>query len=725
MVKTAPTSEQGSASGVPVLGLMTWAAMGLQQGNDLEYVPELMWPNSVLTYQKMRNDAQVDGLANGAILPITRWEWGLDQNNSDPAVFREAMRDFGLPAASRDANGWTIDDTSPIPRPAGRFIFHEHLSEALLFILYGHEYFNISGDLVSPPDDWPVDTPLRWRLRKLGPRPPWTITQINTDIDGGLHSIKQLNTPINDPGILAKDLLAYIWRKEGANWVGRSMLRSVYRPWLIKDRIMRVGAINIERNGAGVPIITAPPGATEGQIRILEDLARRVRGGDSSGGAIPHGSNMQLMGVIGSQPDSVDFMRFLNEEMARSFMQMVQQLGSTNTGSRALGRTFLQMMDWMLEAIADAVCSTFTNILIERWMEWNVGLIDDPNVDQFAPRLVYAKRGGPMDGLQTQVDNGNVQVDQQTQAMIEEPEAFEEQEDGSFARRTTSRRRAAGGHGGRGAERRAAGEVNVTDSPVPLPARPLSRQPNAHEIAATVDFATMDNTFQAALDLAFSDVRSLIRYQVDELHDAIVEADGDLDAISEISATPQHAEVIRSQLASVAERAATAAVQEASRQGVTVDRPNLDDLQASLASRSGILDTVITRRVTSAATQRAIRMTGGSLSPADVANQVRDELAGMKWIDVRDTLTGAVQGAQNSARALVFARDGQEGDLYASEILDDRTCDECQAVDGTNYQTVDDAERDYPFGGFVDCAGRDKCRGTLIKVYAKEVSDLG
>lgn len=715
MVKVAPTSEKGSATGIPVMGILSWAAMGQQVGNDLEYVPELQWPSNVFTYQKMRNDSQVDGLLNGSFLPISRWSFGIDPNSAPDIVVQELCRDVGLPVATRTGDTWRMDEQAPIPRHVGRFDFHEHLGEALMAVAYGHEYFEINADLAPPPDGWPIDTPLRARLRKLATRPPWTITAIDTNPDGGLRAIRQLTTPPGDPGIPVEALVAYIWGKEGANWVGRSMLRSCYRPWLVKDRVMRVGAINIERNGAGVPMITAPQGATVGQIKLLEDLARRIRAGDSSGGAVPYGSQLQLMGVIGSQPDAIGMMNFLNEEMARSFLQMVQSLGTSRTGSRALGMTFLNMMEWLLEAICNWFCAVFNKIVIERWMFWNFGAPQDANIDEYAPRLVYAPRGKATDGLQQGVQNGNIQVDQQTAAMIEEPD---EEPVHEHAHRPS--RNAAGGHGGRARRRRAASQADGLDSPIPLPARPLSRQPNVHEIAAAVDFAQMDATFQAALDLLEADVRSNIRTQVEELHDAIIEAGGDLAAITEISATPIHSEVIRAQVVSVAQRAAQEAVNEATRQGATVELPALDDLLSSLAARSEIVDRVITRDVTDAAVRRAVRMTGGSLPPEEVAGHVRDELHAMTWVGVRDTLGGAVQGSQNAGRGLVFRRDGAAGFLYASEILDDRTCDLCDQVDGTQYTSMDDAERDYPFGGFVDCLGGGRCRGTVVKVYETE-----
>jgi hypothetical protein len=64
-------------------------------------------------------------------------------------------------------------------------------------------------------------------------------------------------------------------------------------------------------------------------------------------------------------------------------------------------------------------------------------------------------------------------------------------------------------------------------------------------------------------------------------------------------------------------------------------------------------------------------------------------------------------------------RETQPKYIYASELLDNNTCAACAGIDGTQYENVDDAERDYPGGGFTDCAGGERCRGMLIAVYGE------
>lgn len=721
-----PRTERGSETGIPVYGLLTWAAMGAMTGNDLEYVPELMWPNSIQTYQMMRNDSQCDGLLQGAMMPITRWDWAIDPNGANEVIVRELSRDLGLPLAQRDplTRAFRVqDDPPPIPRSQGRFDFHEHLPEALMACGYGHNYFEQVADLIIPPDDWPVDTPLRARLRKLAERPPWTISQINTAPDGGLAGIKQLQQVYGDPPIPTEALVAYVWGKEGANWVGRSMLRSSFRPWIVKDRIMRVGAINIERAGAGTPIITAPPGATKAQLDALDNLAQRFRAGDSSGGAIPYQSQMALMGIMGSQPDAVGFMNFLNEEMARGFLQMFQVLGQTKTGSRSLGGTFLDFFEWALESIAEWFCAVFNKYVIEDWMSWNVPTpLDGQEDDQFwyAPRLVFCKRGDSTEYLQHAANTGQIQVDNTTKEQLNSPDQPAPNAAQAAARvRPRTSRRASGGQGTIGEETRPVSGSAEGSPALPLPARPLRRQPMDFEITAGMDLASMESDYTLRRDALVRQISAAQQTQIDQLHDLIVEAGNDLSLLAEISADPIHAGAIQAAMVEMANVGMRQAQQEAANQGVTIELPDLNDLVPRLTARASAIDSVLASALSQSARANAIRLAQGSMDAVAVANDVRAHLQSLTDRYLTDQLGNAVTAAQNTGRAAVMDSGERPSRIYASEILDDRTCAECIGIDGTEYETVQAAEADYPGGGFKDCMGGGRCRGTLVAVYGE------
>jgi hypothetical protein len=102
------------------------------------------------------------------------------------------------------------------------------------------------------------------------------------------------------------------------------MLRSMYREWLVKDRTIRVAAINLERAG-GVPVIEGPEGASDGQLRELAQMARQFKVSEGGGGAIPFGSKLHLAGA--NAPNAIDLLRYCDEAMARVWALMLIQLG--------------------------------------------------------------------------------------------------------------------------------------------------------------------------------------------------------------------------------------------------------------------------------------------------------------------------------------------------------------------------------------------------------------
>lgn len=190
---------------------------------------------------------------------------------------------------------------------------------------------------------------------------------------------------------------------------------------------MRVGVMNIQRAGVGTPIAKGHPGATETDLRVLSELTQKFVAGDRSGGAIPYGSQLELVGVTGSQPDTVGFIKLMNEEMARAFFQMFMQLGQTTSGSRALGSTFVDYHKLVSEYTASWFCQIFNEHVIEDDIDWNYG-----TQEEFAPLLAWkwdekgsdqnpegpAAARDPSLKVKEMLDTGKIQVDDKTRALV-------------------------------------------------------------------------------------------------------------------------------------------------------------------------------------------------------------------------------------------------------------------------------------------------------------------
>jgi hypothetical protein len=357
--------------GSPVTG---WSYLARE---SLEHVPELRWKpgghGMVRIYHEMRTDAQVQGLYLATTLPIRRYTFSLNKNGAKATTLKRISKDYRIPVKGQE--------DKPLGRSRGRFKHSDHLRHSLLAILYGHMYFNHVGEI--GPD-------LRWHLRKLSPRMPATIMDIITADDGGLKAIKQRARKTSGSWIQSgtvtipvQDLVAYIWEQEGGDWTGRSWLRGIYKNWLLKDRILRVGAINIQRAG-GVPIIKAPKGANQTDMTKLSQMAQQFKVGEDAGGAIPHDAELLLAKAAGGD-DAVSFIKLQNEEMGRGWLLMFMNLGQTESGSRALGGNFIDLAMSVQETIADWYCGVFNEYVIEDDVDWNEGESAD------APLLGYTR----------------------------------------------------------------------------------------------------------------------------------------------------------------------------------------------------------------------------------------------------------------------------------------------------------------------------------------------
>src|SRR5206468_7579207 len=116
------------------------------------------------------------------------------------------------------------------------------------------------------------------------------------------------------PEITVDNLVPFIFGAEGASWTGRSMMRDCYRDWIIKDRDLRIEAINHERAG-GVPYAEGSQGMTDDELTDLNTLMQQFRIGEQSGMAVPFGTKLNIARGSGSDIDKT--IKRLDEAMAR------------------------------------------------------------------------------------------------------------------------------------------------------------------------------------------------------------------------------------------------------------------------------------------------------------------------------------------------------------------------------------------------------------------------
>jgi hypothetical protein len=321
----------------------------------------LQWPQSILWYEQMLYaDSMINQMWLSLVMPLSEYVWAINPNGADETLTAKLAADLGLPVGLP-----TADDEDEYTIQPGLFSFNflQHVEEALLAIPFGHYFFEKVGVIHDG----------LFRLQHLAARHPATIMEMAIDESGALEYVRQYtgrNAAVQPEPIPADHLVPYVWRGDArARWIGRSMLRPIYRNWLIRDILIRVDAINHERAG-GVPGVETDDTFQGTSLQDLQALAASFRVGEDSGYALPPGAKLVLQKLGGT--DVVRSLEYHDNQIAGQWRSMVEQLGQTATGNRALGQTFAGLQDLAQRTLARWFSTAFRESVIRYWWEANV-----------------------------------------------------------------------------------------------------------------------------------------------------------------------------------------------------------------------------------------------------------------------------------------------------------------------------------------------------------------
>jgi hypothetical protein len=252
----------------------------------------------------------------------------------------------------------------------------------------------------------------------------------------------------------------------------------------------------------------------------------------------------------------------------------------------------------------------------------------------------------------------------------------------------------------------------------------LRRNPTPTEMNAATDFAAVQTAWEDELDALIAEWREAVtpaeRKEVLEQIEELTEA-GAYDQLGALTITAATvgigATLLAAYMLSAVDTAIELMIEEAGRQGVTgIDPAPVDEgwLRDRAGSAANLLATGYAQ---SAGRQAAARAVPGA-DPKEVARAVAEHLDALADRALRDQLGAALTAAQNAGRLAVMAGADEVADYYAVEILDRNTCPDCADIDGAKFDSLADASAAYLTGGYVNCQGRERCRGIVVAVWA-------
>lgn len=275
------------------------------------------------------------------------------------------------------------------------------ISEILSFLTYGWSFHEIvykrrmgrtKDNRTSSKYD---DGLIGWM--KLPIRSQETLYQWEYDDQDNLIGMTQIPPP--DFGLITIPMnkaMLFRTRSRKDNPEGRSILRTAYRSWYFKRRIQEIEGIGIERDLAGLPVITTPEGMDiwdkddedMNAIRAgLEAMVKNIRRDSTEGLVLPFGYTFELTSTGGSrQFDTNSIIARYDTKISQTVLADFIQLGHESVGSFALSSDKTNLFSMAICAFLDIICQTFNS--------QGIPALIDINGDHFAgvtdyPRLTH------------------------------------------------------------------------------------------------------------------------------------------------------------------------------------------------------------------------------------------------------------------------------------------------------------------------------------------------
>lgn len=271
------------------------------------------------------------------------------------------------------------------------------------------------------------------------------------------------------------------------------------------------------------------------------------------------------------------------------------------------------------------------------------------------------------------------------------------------------------------------------EDPVPPPAGAASNRAKYWPTAAAAlpddqhpDLSGVQESWVEHLDELLAAYTLITQAQKDELiaqvH-AIVSSGSKLDLLQLEAASDAGAAALLAALISIGAAAADHVVTEAAAQDTDISPvpPRAD----SMTELARTVAAMLAAGLAMSAVREALRVWNPADTADTVSQRVRTQL---------DTLTDAQPKAWLGSALTQAQRQGRMNTLlaapttawYASEQLDTNTCEPCRRVNGKwlGNSIIENVNRLYPTGGYIDCLGRDRCRGMVVGIWRpKRVGD--
>ena len=348
--------------------------------NENELNEDFQFPQSLDRYEAMRCTPVIAGLLKILELSVLGDEWSIVPAAKDTSAYA-AVAATRLEENLRAELEWR----GPTGNVSSQS-FDDALRNYLLCLPFGFSFDEIcwryQGHEVA--------------IAKLAPRLPRSVNQFiaHPDNPSDLEYIQQnvYDSRSGWPKIPANKITLCVFNREGDNFTGRSILRPLWQPYFIKDGVLRVQAMAVERNGMGVPqafTLDSAARLSADDRTVLEAIVRRWRAGDASGVVMPPGYKTELTTANTNATDNINLLQYLDRQQAMGLVLMILTAGLDGGGAYAQSQTQDSISQRVVGSIKQQIAGYINNGFVYQWWRLNFeGKCRRPEF-QFANRVYF------------------------------------------------------------------------------------------------------------------------------------------------------------------------------------------------------------------------------------------------------------------------------------------------------------------------------------------------
>jgi hypothetical protein len=319
-----------------------------------EYLTQLSgWADQARLYLEMRDDPTVGTLLNSLKLPLLKAEIGVSAASEDPA--------------DQLAARWLDEAMNSMQRQSWR----AYTDDALEALDFG---FAIGEVILEKRRDgylWPRNIEPRGQetVRK------WILNENNPDEVVGFEQAPFRGSDIIGTIRVPLDKCVHVtYRGRKGNPQGRSLLRSIYTPYVFVKNLRTFEGIKIERDIGGTPVLKLPPGIMDISTTEFDDIRDQLDGlktDETLWISLPNGMELDSYSGGTTTSNIREAIRDHQKDMLKIMFAQFLELGMDSAGTQALVKGSHDFFMLGLEAIQEIVLEAWNQQLVPLLFSFN------------------------------------------------------------------------------------------------------------------------------------------------------------------------------------------------------------------------------------------------------------------------------------------------------------------------------------------------------------------